>query len=482
MLVLSLSSVAQPEYSDVERQSYRLYLDKSWDSLLCVGKQALRSGIDYFLLRSRLGAARFEKQQYIRAAYQFEQARTFNISDAWVNRLLYYSLLYSGRAGQARTLAMTMPDARRSEIGFRRKVLETFSLEFGYTLSNAFQKSDYGQLAGPGSVYGEQDLYGNNLYAHADFTLNVSGQVSLTLGYNYLNFKKRKIFHVAYPEAVLDSTGPTPWGYANYYSFPVTVRNPGFDYSLNQHEIHLSANWIPADGTRIIPSAHMVLVDYRSTDALHQVTERELIRMYNQSMDIYYTMAFIEEKYRFRQRDTSYVNFLVSLLVTRDFDLFTAGLSGSWSNLNGSEQAQAGLDLTWYPLGTLDFYGTTGLITFLENQDSRMIFRQMVGVKLWKWLWIEGDFLYGNLANGNLANGQVIYNNSDRIRYRAGGNLIFPLFRQMTVSLTYQFFERESTILRYSRSPGNPDAGITLQILPMKYQTNSLYLSLKYNL
>jgi hypothetical protein len=111
-----------------------------------------------------------------------------------------------------------------------------------------------------------------------------------------------------------------------------------------------------------------------------------------------------------------------------------------------------------------------------------MIFRQMVGVKLWKWLWIEGDFLYGNLANGNLANGQVIYNNSDRIRYRAGGNLIFPLFRQMTVSLTYQFFERESTILRYSRSPGNPDAGITLQILPMKYQTNSLYLSLKYNL
>lgn len=431
---------AQLTFPEVDRETYRFYLNQEWDSLLTLGKEALKHDIDYFYLRVRMGTARYEKGQYILATEQYRKARNFNGADSYTNASLYYSLLASNRPSEAYALTATFPEELKKEVGFQRRILDLLSLELGYTLSDAYRKSDPRALMGPDSIYGQQDLYGDSYYGYLQGTLNVSKRVSLTVGYSYLNFRKRKLFQ---------------------FTTAAQTRNPSFDYHLTQHEAHLGSSIRLVDGFRIEPAIHLV---------------------FGSSTNISAAYILQEEDYRIRQQDTSFINMVASLMLTKDFGILSAGLFGSWSNLNDRTQVQAGISLTYYPLGNLSFYGNTMLFALMESGNGRVIILQMLGVKVTKWLWAEGDFLFGNIANGNLGNGLIVYNNSDRVRFRAGGSLIFPLFRQLDLALVYQFFERESEIRFFVNGTDGTREVVVQQTRVMKYQTNSVFLGLKWKL
>jgi hypothetical protein len=130
--------------------------------------------------------------------------------------------------------------------------------------------------------------------------------------------------------------------------------------------------------------------------------------------------------------------------------IFDLGLSASYSNLNKIKQVQIGFSATYYPFGNLNFYGNTGIKGLIENRDPRPVFSQMLGVKLSRFLWLEGFGVFGNLRSTNESNAFVVYNITDKIDFKAGLNLIFVISPSLQLSARYQYLQKEGKRMEYS--------------------------------
>jgi hypothetical protein len=481
-LVSGIAGMTQITYRETETSTFRYLLEGKWDSLIITGNQALKENIDYAYLRSRLGMAYFEKQKYVNSTWNLERALNFNKDDQVSTEYLYSAYLFSNRPDQARAVTSGMDANQKSSLAGSRNVLDHINIELGGGLSNAFSKSDPETLMGKDSIYGQQNLYGNYYYGHGDFSLNLSPRFSLTLGYSYLSFQKRVMYQYAYATDVIDSTVFTGNSYVNYYSFPREVRINTFNYPLNQNEFFIGATIVPAPGVSIMPAFRFIKVKYTLPTAVYNTWTVQDTSWYDETSGIYYTFPFNRASYGFSQVNYNMNNYLIGLRVTKQAGIFDAGIAISWSNFNKQKQLQTTWSLGYYPLGTPDFYGKTALVAMVENGDGRLIATQVIGAKIARWLWLEGDFLYGDISDGNLDNGMIVYNNPDKVDYRAGLTLLFPVFPNMQVALMYRFFQKESMIIYYSPVP----TGVAAQVIPMtremKYQTNSLFLGIKIDI
>ncbi len=81
--------------------TYRQYTDGRYQELLSSGREALNNGYDYYYLRMRLGIAAYELKKFGEAVPHFKKALNMSL-DATSAEYYYYSLLYSGRADEAR--------------------------------------------------------------------------------------------------------------------------------------------------------------------------------------------------------------------------------------------------------------------------------------------------------------------------------------------------------------------------------------------
>ncbi len=53
--------------------TYQYYLEQKWDSIIIIGKQAIKSDIDFYYLRYRMGRAYFQTENYALAILNFEK-------------------------------------------------------------------------------------------------------------------------------------------------------------------------------------------------------------------------------------------------------------------------------------------------------------------------------------------------------------------------------------------------------------------------
>jgi hypothetical protein len=473
---------SQVTFETSDRLTYRFFVEEKWDSVITTGRKALHSGLDYYYLRARLGTAFLKTNKPFRAAENYAAALGFNRFEPYVRDGLYRSWLACGMTEEARALTSKMTDEEKKALGVSDPVLSQVYVELGGTVSNAFSVGNPSTLMGPDSIYGKQDLYGNDYYGHLGATFNLLPGLSLTVAANYLNFAKRSLFQYSTVEDVKDSTVSYPWGYQNYYSFPRTTTTATFNYSLKQTEFSLGLNLSAGPGVRIMPLFRVLNVRYYDTEVLPAVSVKTDTAWHDSSLNTYYTFPFTSVRYGYRQSDTSFNNYLVSLMATRQFGIFNAGMTGSWSNLNGGEQVQISGLLTYYPFGNLNFYGTTGIMGLFVNGDGRVIGYQKVGGRIWKWVWGEASFLYGDLTNGNLGNGTIVYNNTGRIRFRAGAELILSVLNNMDIFLNYVYFGVQSPVYYYSyENNGITDVPV-LRTRWVNYHTNSLFLGINIKL
>jgi hypothetical protein len=402
---ISLKANDKIDFNTVEKLTYQYYLEKKWDSVILIGKQALRIDIDYYYLRVRMGLAYYEQQEYIPAANHLEKARQFDPQDPVIADYLYYAYLFTNRVEEARILQSSLPVSARNVTDRKTGLVQIVNVESGYSFSsnNALQEKPF--LMENDSIYGETDLYGNYLYEHVGLKLNLSNRIGLTLGYNYLNFSKLKY--------IQDVT----------YNNPPVTHDTSVQYKINQHEFHAGLSWYLNGGFRIMPAFHMIHDSYPLTSASFDTT-------------LY--------RYQYTRTDTAFTNFLVGLSLSKEINRFNIGLSGSWSNLNNRTQKQATAFITWLPFGNLNLYSTTSVTGFFQSKDNRLLLSQVIGVKITKWCWAEGSFYYGDYTNANILNGAVVYNNSDVIDYRASANLYFMVGKHFQVSLIYQYAAKES--------------------------------------
>jgi hypothetical protein len=446
------------DFRTVDMLTYRYYEEKKWDSVIVIGKQALREDIDYYYLRARMGVAYFEKKEYFPSTVHLRKARQFNSGDPLIADYLYKAYVYTNRMEEARALKATIPAEDRRTPDSGTGFLEQVHFESGYTFSSNTSPKTLSTLTGKDSIYGEQDLYGNSLYENLGVKLMLSNRVSLSLAYNYLNFTKTK--YIQY----------------NNFSFPWVIHDTSFRYQVSQHEVHLGATISLPAGYMIMPAIHWIRDSYPVISPKFSMDTVFDTGSYITETQAYTTFPFARTNYTFISKDTAYSNWVVSLAATKDLGIFNLGIAGSWSNLNNMTQIQAGLMLTYYPLGNLNFYGTTTATGFSQEKKYRLLLSQVLGVKATRWLWLEGDFYYGDYTNANIFNGSVVYNNSDVIDYRGGATMVFVVGKHIQLSLIYQYFRKESQQVYYIRKkdPGTGNIKEIPQVKNNPYNTNTI--------
>ena len=467
---------AKLDFATVDRVTYRCYTERKWDSVIIVGKQALHDDIDYYYLRVRLGISYFEKHAYYPSITHLKKARKSNPTDPVVASYLYYAFSYTNQGEEAAMIKSFMSKEARNNIEESSGLLELVHAETGYTLSSDKNPSNLGTMMEDDSIYGERDLYGNNYYTSLALKFRLSDRISLNAAYSYLGFNKTTYFQYIRGETHLTSITDTSWGRMYNYSFPMVVHDTSFSYKVSQQEFHLGATIAAGNGFRIMPAFHYIHDAYAATTASYKVDTIWKPWYYTNFDDSTHLFPTTLLNYTYTTKDTSFSNYLFSMKVTKDLGLFSIGLAGSWSNLNGKKQKQAELSLSYFPFGNLNFYGTTTATGFFQGNKKRLLLSQVLGAKITSWMWAEGNIYYGDYTNANIFNGSVVYNNSDIIDYRAGASLIFIAGKHLHFSLIYQYMLKESQQVYYIKvqEPGSPKIKETQQTKTNPYFTNTI--------
>ena len=166
---------------------------------------------------------------------------------------------------------------------------------------------------------------------------------------------------------------------------------------------------------------------------------------------------------------------MASLSISKNISLFNVGLHASFSNLNNKEQYQLGGSITWLPKGNLDYYTTSAFTSAWEGDDNRIVFDQLIGAKIFSRLWLEGFITFGEMKNYNEKNAFIVHNSGDKIKFRAGANVIVPLTDKIEISFRYQYLKEESYLFRYVGED-------SYKIINSDYQNNTLIGGIKWKL
>ena len=476
LFLIPPKKVSAVDFTTVDRETYRLFQEQKWDSVVMIGKEALKEKIDYFYLRLRMGVSYYWMKKYLFAIEHLRKAREFNSSDPMATEYLYLSYIKSGRDGDAHALVPGMSSMQREQLQVKNFFIEKIQFESGYTFSSDRSPSNLSTLMGSDSVYGEQDLYGNNSYANLSVKFRIAKWLDLTLGYSYLNFSKTKYFQYGRTEDHFLGTKDTVWGKMYLWSFPYVIYDTSFKYQMKQHEFHAGATINLKKGFKIMPAFHYLHVSYpviTSSVNLEHVADTGYYTGYNNN---YFLFPFTRTNYTYQQKDTTFNNFLASLKVSKEVGIFNIGVAGSWSNLNGKTQKQATFSVTYYPLGNFNFYGTTIATGLFQKSVSRLLLSQVMGVKVAEWCWAEGNFTYGDLTNGNIANGAIVYNSTDIIHYKAGASMTFLAGKHLQFSVIYQYFSKESLQTYYTKTvdPVTKETTLGSKIQNNPYHINTI--------
>jgi hypothetical protein len=209
ILMVSISSLLyaqqQKDFAHYNNETYQLYLDANWESLVELGKESMANEFDFYYLRIRIGIAYYEQQKYIQAIRHFEKALEFTPGSAEAKNYLYYCYLFLGRTKEA--LNYYGPD------GIKSKFFSSATFEPGIKFSD------------------NRALTRDTKYVFIGLNNDFSKRISLFHGY------QRLIADFALPP---DNS---------------TAQNETL-YSVKQNEYYAALTVLAAKGLYVIPAFH----------------------------------------------------------------------------------------------------------------------------------------------------------------------------------------------------------------------------------
>jgi hypothetical protein len=440
VLAFNLRSQDTVNFRELDSAMYANTVAGNWEGVIMRGKTALRDGIDYYYLRYRLGLAYFGLRNYRRAAGHFEKALTFNNYSKTANEYLYYSYLYSARHQPARVLSAGWNDFLKQNIaGGDKGFVEDIRVESGMEISNNHERNSPDRP--PGNVlYREQDLYGNSWYANLGFALKLHPAILLNAAYTRLSIRKE--YQAAYRWNKPDSVVTHSWGIEKYFPVNSRVSTYTYDYSVKQDMLYLNVNTYLGRGWTLTPAIHYIHALSGQVDASWEESLKTDTAAYISAVDSVIWFDYPAVEASFKPSALKLDNFVFSLSVLKQISIFDLGMSASWSNLNNDNQFQLGVSALYYPFGNLVFYGVTKVKFLQEDGEHRGIYAQMLGFKVWSFLWSEAFVGFGNLKSSNEYDARIIYNITDNINLKAGFSLIFVLSPSLNLNFRYQYLQK----------------------------------------
>lgn len=420
-----------PGFREYDQTTWRLYQQQQWDSLIIIGQQAMASGNDYQYLNARMGVAWFVKGNYRKASRYFGKALRLNQGDEFSREYLYFSMLYSGRSGGARSITPGFSEATRLRLQIKDPVRPSYVYtELGPLYSNAIDPMRDSYLSGSDSIYGEFNLPGNAFYFHAGGGFELGSFVTAYVGYSNLSLDRYQRIELGNLDTVRRS------------------------YSFNQHDAYLNLSIEPIPGIRIIPSFHFI---YNRS--------RPITAIYNQDSAAYY----------FQGKSYSNKDIATGIALYADIGLFNFALHGNYASLLNKTQVGGGAAITWFPSGNLNYWLKMHATIISEDDQHRWVTEPSAGFRISPHVWAEASVALGDLTRYVDENNFLLLNTDDKTTLRAQGVFYIPAFENVMFSFRYIYNEAEGLTWHYDL---NSNAMFSKTI---NYQKHTLLGGIKWN-
>ncbi len=396
-------------WKQIDSLTYQQFLNKDWKNLVKTAKEAEKNNIDFFYLTIRKAVANFYLENYSEAISLFEKSLQENPNDEYSLEYLYFAYVYAGKTANAQLLSKKISHLQK------KHRLNSVSYEGGFSTTFNFNKLKNQKINSPYGQFAKQNVTENCFY----HSLNFDEQF----------FYRWKIFY-----------GATFLKLNSINKINVFEQKNNFSASVEQYQGFLNVDFSLKRNWQLGTSLHFLYLNVNSTNA---------------SFDIYWKKPY------FFEIKNSLKEFAFNFHLTKDFKFTKHQIFATISNLNEEKQLQIGTNVSFYPFGnqklTLfseinfqmaeeNFLPQKTSFTFgIETENTnRVIFSQKINAKIWKFIWLEGNFSLGEIKNFTENNGFVIYNSVDKITQKFGFSLYFSLLKsKIDLSLRYNWQELE---------------------------------------
>lgn len=394
ILISAAEAIAQIKlnYPEVEKQSYQLFQDKKWPELIQFATEARKQGIDFFYLQVRTGIAFYNLRKYRNSADWFLKAYANDKSFEWLQKYVYYSLVFSARQAEVVKYAPFFSDTMKKKIGFKEIGVTRMAYETGYSYNPDFENLKtraFSTDVNLGEDYGEGYFLKNYNFHSLDLSHRVAPNFTLNHNLTYIGVKR---------EAVVDWNGQT--------SSPI---------SINQFQYFINPVWVIGKKLNISPSMNLIFG----------------------SGDVYAGRLISNSSKSYRISKTNYSNAVFSTSVWSDFGNFSSGLEINAGNINDSKFTQMSSWVTFYPLSNTKLYFTPK-VYFKSGTDSFgwNAFGISGGATLGN-VHLSGQYLFGNMENFVESAGYVISNFPGKADRKMMGSVYFPVGKKYQFVLRY---------------------------------------------
>jgi tetratricopeptide (TPR) repeat protein len=393
------SGQAMNDYRKIDSLTYKLYEQGDWKALTKTGNEALDQGVDFYYLRMRIALAYFYREQYRLAAGHFRQALQFNKEDPFARKYLYKSLDWGGLEVEAARLLKKMP-ATDSMVNPLKKL----SVFYGKAFSGNMKAIDALNLDGESNIYGEVTGNGDMAYFHAGATFAPVKHLRWFAGYTNLLVEKHQ-------RAIMD--GKNTLDHA---------------YNLRQHHFAARLPIRIGEQLQLIPSIDLITG-----------TETPLLVTFD-------TLTYT---YQWEKQTFTYNNHILGVKIFKDWSLVSLGAALSKSNFQSSDQWQGSLIAGVYPAGNLNLYAFSTLSFLMENNITKVHFKQTAGAKILSRLWLQGSTHFGQLKNAHDESSLLVFNTFGQVVSRTTASAMILISEKIIFHLDYSFMKHKDKYLVY---------------------------------
>jgi hypothetical protein len=408
--------------------TYQQYLAGDWNNLILNAKQALAVGYDYKYLRLRMGFAYYFKNNFRTAADHFLKALHFDSYDTIAALYFNLSCQAAGRSGEFYSIEGSPKPYR---------MLDFIYADAGVMLPG--KVNDSAVITDSTTYYIELINPVSRSFQSVGIKLRPLPDLSFFLSFSKIDLTDKKSFGYLSQVAVRDSIVGLQYENDYFYSYPIKTNYAEQEFSNQQLSYYLGLTYFPVAGLKITPSVHYLHIKAQKVSAEQTITATTDTAWYNKFDNTWHTFNYNAYDYTITTTDTSYFDHVYSLSVAKDLGKFSLELRGSYSRILEKKISQIGASICWYPMGNTNLYAVSSFSYLNDQTTTSKVFEQTIGGRFYKYGWIEGFAMLGELKNYNEKNAYIVYNLIYPVSMRLGATIYPYIGRHFELMLMYRY-------------------------------------------
>ncbi len=413
----------------IDTLTYQQFFQNDYKALQKTGKEAIKEGIDFYFLRTRLGISYYNQKNYESALPHFKVAQKIFPMDTLIQEYYYYSLIFTGRKEDAYDLAKGFTQSMQQKVGFEKHniatILKEISITGGISGNNNLAKYDSLDIKDT-NIYAEGTFQGGATLASIVLKTKITHRSSITAGFSY--FENKSMGRVL-----------------TYDSSAIKT------YWNNPYQINVAIDYLFPMGLKLGGA----------------------VGVYHEASN-YYNAVYNDTNFTFTYSDNPRIEnpYTASIFATYRWNRFEFFATGSMGNLASKKQKQGEVGIAYYPFGNQNFYSVTSGTMIQNDTTQAFIIHQKFGGKAYKNFWYEVSASYGDFRNYIGASGFSTYNTFDPILFVSSISIRW-YFKNLVIIPSYGFQIRESKYYTV-------DNLLNVNTLTNKYNNHFITLTAKW--